>query len=166
MYGTVVKYIPECLVLLLTGLIDTGLIIFLLVWKREPSYAAVIIFVLGWGVADAIWEVMYSGFVAYLFPLDTTAAFGAANVWQGLGLTVGFLVSHLASGNIAVILYLLLGMIIVAAIVYSITLVSTKTVEQIFPYSVYCPRRMKNYESIKGSDTSLVKKDVSATDEI
>ena len=61
MYGTVVKYIPECLVLLLTGLIDIGLIIFLLVWKREPSYAAVIIFVLGWGVADAIWEVMYSG---------------------------------------------------------------------------------------------------------
>eukprot|EP00731_Ephydatia_muelleri_P023010 Em0015g593a len=87
--GTIVKYVPECLVLLLAGLIDIGLIIFLLVWKREPSYAAVIIFVIGWGVADAIWEVMYSGFVAYLFPLDTTAAFGAASVWQGLGLTFG-----------------------------------------------------------------------------
>eukprot|EP00731_Ephydatia_muelleri_P023015 Em0015g598a len=86
--GTIVKYVPECLVLLLAGLIDIGLIIFLLVWKREPSYAAVIIFVIGWGVADAIWEVMYSGFVAYLFPLDTTAAFGAASVWQGLGLTI------------------------------------------------------------------------------
>ena len=121
----------------------------------------------------SVWQMIAllssAGFVAYLFPLDTTAAFGAANLWLGLGLTVGFLVSHLASGNIAVILYLLLGMIIVAAIVYSITLVSTKTVEQIFPYSVYCPRRMKNYETIKGSessDTSLVKKDVSATDEM
>ena len=112
---------------------------------------------------QCVWQMIAllssAGFVAYLFPLDTTAAFGAANVWQGLGLTVGFLVSHLASGNIAVILYLLLGMIIVAAIVYSITLVSKKTVEQIFPYSVHCPRRMKNYETIKGSDTSLVKKD-------
>ena len=60
-YGPIVKYIPECFVLLLASVIHAGLVIFLLVWRREPSYAVVIIFVIGWGVADAVWQISYSG---------------------------------------------------------------------------------------------------------
>ena len=60
-YGPIVKYIPECIVLLLGCVIQAGLIIFLLLWKREPSYAAVIFFVVGWGAADAVWQITYSG---------------------------------------------------------------------------------------------------------
>ena len=60
-YGSIVKYIPECFVLLLGAIIQGGLVIFLLVWRREPSYAAVIIFVIGWGAADAVWQITCAG---------------------------------------------------------------------------------------------------------
>ena len=60
-YGRVVKYIPECFVLLFGAIIQGGLVIFLLVWRREPSYATVIIFVIGWGAGDAVWQITYSG---------------------------------------------------------------------------------------------------------
>ena len=60
-YGSIVKYIPEYIVLLLGCVTQVGLIVFLLLWKREPSYAAVIVFVVGWGAADAVWHITYSG---------------------------------------------------------------------------------------------------------
>ena len=80
--------------------------------------------------------------MAYLFPGDTTPAFGASRLWIGLGLTVGYLVSNLASGNVAVILYLLLGVIVVATVFYIIILFTTKRFEQVFLYSVYCPKKV------------------------
>ena len=80
--------------------------------------------------------------MAYLFPGDTTQAFGASRLWTALGLTAGFLASHLASGNVAVILYLLLGVIVVATVFYIIILFTTKRFEQVFLYSVYCPKRV------------------------
>ena len=60
-YGPIVKYIPECFVLILSAFIQAGLVIFLLIWTRVPSYAAVIIFIIGWGAADAVWQISYSG---------------------------------------------------------------------------------------------------------
>ena len=83
-----------------------------------------------------------TGFVAYLFPGDTTPAFGASRLWMALGFATGFLVSHLATGNVAVILYLLLGVIVVATVFYIIILFTTKRFEQVFLYSVYCPKKV------------------------
>ena len=84
--------------------------------------------------------------MAYRFPEDTIAGLGAANLWPGLGLTVGFIISHLASEYVyvAVTLYLLLGFATVAVIFYITVLFTTKSVEQVFLYSVYCSDRVKN----------------------
>ena len=80
--------------------------------------------------------------MAYLFPGDTTPAFGASRLWIGLGLTTGYFVSQLASGNEAVILGLLLGGNFVGTVFYLITLFTTKRIEQVFLFSVYCPKRV------------------------
>ena len=85
----------------------------------------------------------FLGFVAYLFPGDTTPAFGASRLWIGLGLTTGFLSSYLSSGDESVLLYLLLVICVVATIFYTFILFTTKRMEQVFLYSVYCPKRVK-----------------------
>eukprot|EP00731_Ephydatia_muelleri_P022991 Em0015g574a len=87
--------------------------------------------------------ILLLGFVAYLFPGDTTPAFGASRLWIGLGLTTGFLGSHLSSGRVSVMLYLLLVTSVVASVFYILILFTTKRMEQVFLYSVYCPKRVK-----------------------
>ena len=55
-----VKYVPRFIFVIAAGLINCGLVIFLLLWKRMPSYILVFLFPVGWGTADAIWNIIPS----------------------------------------------------------------------------------------------------------
>ena len=57
-YGQLVKCIPRYSLFVFGGLINIGLLIFLVLWTPYPTYVAVFLFVFFWGVADAVWNAM------------------------------------------------------------------------------------------------------------
>ena len=55
-YSKVVKYMPLLAITLFAASLNIGVIIFLLVWERVPSYGVIFSFAIVWGMADAIWN--------------------------------------------------------------------------------------------------------------
>ena len=47
--GRLVKYIPQYVFMYCALLVAVGLILFLLIWERQPSHIVVFMFALGWG---------------------------------------------------------------------------------------------------------------------
>ena len=58
--GKLVKYIPRFIFVITAGLINSGLMVFLLLWERTPNYVLIFLFPVGWGLADAIWNTISS----------------------------------------------------------------------------------------------------------
>ena len=54
--GKILSYVPRFAIMLLNLLLMLSLMIFLLVWDREPSYAVVFIVPILWGICDSIWN--------------------------------------------------------------------------------------------------------------
>ena len=52
--GRLVKYVPQCVFTYSSLLVAAGLIVFLLVWERQPSYIAMFMFAFGWGYSEGI----------------------------------------------------------------------------------------------------------------
>ena len=50
--GRLVKYIPQYVFMYCALLVAVGLILFLIIWERQPSYIAVFMFALGWGYSE------------------------------------------------------------------------------------------------------------------
>ena len=55
-YGETMKYISPFVIVLFGATLNVSLILFLLIWERVPSYIVIFAFVIGWGVADAVWN--------------------------------------------------------------------------------------------------------------
>ena len=55
-YSRVMKCIPRLAIALFAASLNIGVIIFLLIWERAPSYAVIFSFAVVWGMADAIWN--------------------------------------------------------------------------------------------------------------
>ena len=49
-------YLPRYLVGIVTCLMTVALLIFLLIWEREPSYVFIFVFISLWGVTDGQWN--------------------------------------------------------------------------------------------------------------
>ena len=50
--GRLVKYIPQYVFMYCALSVAVGLILFLLIWERQPSYISVFMFALGWGYSE------------------------------------------------------------------------------------------------------------------
>ena len=65
--GRILSHVPRFVIMLLNLLLMLSLMIFLLLWDREPSYAVVFIVPILWGICDSIWNtVTTSEFVLWL----------------------------------------------------------------------------------------------------
>lgn len=56
--GKILSRVPRFVMMLLNLLLMLSLLIFLLVWDREPNYAVVFIVPILWGVCDSIWNII------------------------------------------------------------------------------------------------------------
>ena len=54
--GSVVKYIPQYFIVYTFMAINLGIVIFLILWDREPSYVASFLILFGWGACEGIWN--------------------------------------------------------------------------------------------------------------
>ena len=54
--GKLLSYIPRYVMMVLNLLLMLALLIFLLVWNREPSYVVVFLVPILWGICDAVWN--------------------------------------------------------------------------------------------------------------
>ena len=54
--GRILSHVPRFVIMLLNLLLMLGLMVFLLVWDREPSYAVVFVIPILWGFCDSIWN--------------------------------------------------------------------------------------------------------------
>jgi len=48
-------YFPKCVVVIFTTLITLSLLIFLIIWERQPSYVFVFTFIVLWGIVVGQW---------------------------------------------------------------------------------------------------------------
>ena len=55
-FGKLVKWNPRYILFLFGGVINIGLLIFLILWSLSPSYVVVFVFISLWAVADAVWN--------------------------------------------------------------------------------------------------------------
>ncbi|KAL5477660.1 hypothetical protein EMCRGX_G024485 [Ephydatia muelleri] len=110
------KYVPRFVFVIAAGLINSGLLIFLLTWKHTASYPLIFLFPIGWGIADAIWNTISSSFVGILFPRNSDPAYSIARMWLALGFVIGFIAANF--GDIAARVYLLLAVAVVTVVLY------------------------------------------------
>ena len=54
--GRLVKLIPQYMIIYGVYLVNAGLVVFLLVWERVPSYTAAFVTFFVWGLCDGIWN--------------------------------------------------------------------------------------------------------------
>ena len=54
--GRLVKYIPQYFIVYIFIAINLGIVIFLILWDREPSYVASFLILFGWGTCEGIWN--------------------------------------------------------------------------------------------------------------
>jgi len=54
--GKLLSYIPRYVIMVLNLLLILSLLIFLLLWDREPSYVVVFLVPILWGICDAVWN--------------------------------------------------------------------------------------------------------------
>ena len=65
--GKILSYIPRFVIMTLNLLLMLSLLVFLIVWEREPNYVVVFIVPILWGICDSIWNtVTTSKLVVYL----------------------------------------------------------------------------------------------------
>ena len=53
--GRFVKYFPQYFVVFPLVTVNLGIVIFLLLWDRQPSYFVSLSIVFGWGLCDGTW---------------------------------------------------------------------------------------------------------------
>ena len=53
--GRLVKYIPQYFIIYTVSTIIVGILIFLLLWKREPSYVVPFLVLFGLGTWEGVW---------------------------------------------------------------------------------------------------------------
>ena len=53
--GRLVKYIPQYFIIYTVSTINMGVLIFLLLWNREPSYVVPFLVLFGWGIWEGVW---------------------------------------------------------------------------------------------------------------
>ena len=56
LYGKAIKVVPRFILVLLASVFSSGLVVFLLVWERVPSYAFIFSFAILWGGSESIWN--------------------------------------------------------------------------------------------------------------
>ena len=59
--GRLVKYIPDYWFIYCALAINVALMLFLTLWERQPSFPAVFVFALGWGVTVGVWNTLIPG---------------------------------------------------------------------------------------------------------
>ena len=57
-YSRLLKYFPRFLIVMFGVCLSSALLLFMLLWERVPSYAAIFAVSAGWGAADAVWTTM------------------------------------------------------------------------------------------------------------
>lgn len=57
-YGKIVKYIPRVFLTTIAAVVNLFFLLFLQFWPRQPSYALIFLFAIGWGIADGVWNTM------------------------------------------------------------------------------------------------------------
>ena len=66
--GKISSYVPRFVIMILNLLLMLSLLVFLLMWDREPNYAVVFVVPILWGVCDSIWNtVTTSEFVVWIY---------------------------------------------------------------------------------------------------
>lgn len=58
LYGKLAKFIPRLFIFLFGGLLNIGLLVFLVLWVPVPSYVFIFLFAVLWGAADGVWNTM------------------------------------------------------------------------------------------------------------
>ena len=54
--GRILSYVSRFVIMILNLLLMLSLLVFLLLWDREPNYAVVFVVPILWGVCDSIWN--------------------------------------------------------------------------------------------------------------
>ena len=65
--GKIVKYVPRLVIVLIATSINVGLIMFLLLWERIPSYLMAFLFAIGWGFTGGVWNTLSSSMLHLKF---------------------------------------------------------------------------------------------------
>uniref|UniRef100_A0A646QJF0 Protein unc-93 n=1 Tax=Hemiscolopendra marginata TaxID=943146 RepID=A0A646QJF0_9MYRI len=90
-WGWMVKCTGRIPVFLLAALIDVVAVFAMVNWKPDPDQIVVFYVLSGvWGVADAVWRPQLYALYGFLFPDTKEAAFGNLEVWQSVGLVIGY----------------------------------------------------------------------------
>lgn len=138
--GRLIKYVPHFVFIIFGALVSVGLLLFLLLWNPAPSYTMVYSYALIWGLTDAVWDTLSSGFIAILFPGKPHYACSCSRVAVAFGNAVGFLIAKVAEPpyiRVAVMLAWL-GVVVTT---YIVLVAKTRSPEQVFLYHVYCPAK-------------------------
>ena len=57
-YGKIVKYVPRVILTTIAAVVNLFFLLFLQFWPRQPSFALIFLFAIGWGIADGVWNTM------------------------------------------------------------------------------------------------------------
>ena len=58
--GKILGYVSITSVSLLTMCLNVGIVAFLLIWEREPSYYVIFVIAILWGLCDSSWAILTS----------------------------------------------------------------------------------------------------------
>ena len=78
--GKILSHIPRFVVMLLNWLLMLSLMVFLLVWDREPNLAVVFVIPILWGFCDSIWNTVTTSKSLISIYLYTMFRYHIANI--------------------------------------------------------------------------------------
>ncbi|XP_065916825.1 protein unc-93 homolog A-like isoform X2 [Dysidea avara] len=91
--GKLLSYIPRYVIIVLNLLLMLGLLVFLLLWDREPSYVVVFLVPILWGICDAVWNTTTTSFFGIVFESDRETGYSIQRLWQAIAFSVLFVCS-------------------------------------------------------------------------
>lgn len=119
LFGSVMKYIGRCPIMVLGAAVHAGLVVWLLIWRPSPESQMIFYIISGlWGVGDAVWQTQVNGLYGTLFRRNKEAAFSNYRLWESAGFVVAYAYStHLCA---RMKLYVMLSVLIVGVAGYII----------------------------------------------
>jgi hypothetical protein len=54
--GRLVKCVPQYVMIYAVTCVNIGIVIFVLLWERTPSFPIIFLIIASWGICDGIWN--------------------------------------------------------------------------------------------------------------
>ncbi|XP_041456438.1 protein unc-93 homolog A-like [Lytechinus variegatus] len=90
-FGQLEKYSGRIVIFLFGGVVHLALLTGFELWNPEHSATwQLVLFAVGWGIGDAVWQTQISSLVGVIFPESQEPAFANFRLWQAVGFAVTY----------------------------------------------------------------------------